>query len=66
VLPAFYTEEPVQDGERTVTLRRAGDTPMVATLYRVPAARHPDYPAIDVLVSLLATRRAAACTAPCT
>ena len=52
-LPAFYTEEPVQDGERTVTLRRAGDTSVVATLYRVPAARHPDYPAIDVLVSLL-------------
>ena len=52
-LPAFYTEEPVQDGERTVTLRRAGDTAIVATLYRVPAARHPDYPAIDVLVNLL-------------
>ncbi|HUQ26043.1 MAG TPA: pitrilysin family protein, partial [Burkholderiales bacterium] len=52
-LPTFYTEEPVQDGERTVTLRRAGDTAIVATLYRVPAARHPDYPAIDVLVSLL-------------
>ena len=52
-LPSFYTDEPVQDGERTVTLRRAGDTPMVATLYRVPAARHPDYPAIDVLVQVL-------------
>jgi zinc protease len=52
-LPAFYTEEPTQDGERDVTLRRAGDTGMVASLYRVPAARHPDYPAIDVLVSLL-------------
>jgi zinc protease len=53
VLPVFYTEEPVQDGERTVTLRRAGDTPIVASLYRVPAASHPDYPAIDVLVTAL-------------
>jgi len=53
VLPAFYTEEPVQDGERTVMLRRAGDTATVATLYRVPAASHPDYPAVDVLVTLL-------------
>ena len=52
-LPVLYTEEPVQDGERTVTLRRAGDTAMVATLYRTPAARHPDYPAIDVLVTAL-------------
>ena len=52
-LPVFYTEEPVQDGERTVTLRRVGETPIVASLYRVPAARHPDYPAIDVLVNVL-------------
>ena len=52
-LPSFYTVEPAQDGERTVTLRRVGDTPMVATLYRVPAASHPDYPAIDVLVQVL-------------
>src|SRR5215210_933497 len=28
VLPTFYTEEPVQDGERNVTLRRAGETPI--------------------------------------
>src|SRR5262249_35646481 len=36
-----------------VILRRAGQSAMVATLYRVPAASHPDYPAIDVLVTLL-------------
>ena len=53
VLPAFYTEEPTQDGERTVILRRAGDTPVVASLYRVPAASHPEYPAIETLVTAL-------------
>src|SRR5204862_7913672 len=52
-LPAFYTVEPVQDGERNVTLRRTGDSQILATLYRVPSASHPDYPAIDVLVNLL-------------
>jgi len=52
-LPAQYTEEPTQDGERAVTLRRTGDTQIVATMYRVPAARHPSYPAIDVLVRVL-------------
>jgi zinc protease len=52
-LPTFYTEEPVQDGERSITLRRVGETAIVASLYRMPAARHPDYPAIDVLVNLL-------------
>jgi zinc protease len=34
-LPAFYTQEPTQDGERSVTLRRTGDQQMVAVLYRV-------------------------------
>ena len=52
-LPTPYTDEPAQDGERSVTLRRAGDTQIVATMYRVPAARDPSYPAIDVLVRVL-------------
>jgi len=52
-LPALYTEEPTQDGERTVTLHRAGDTPIVAALYRTPAGSHPDFPAIEVLVEAL-------------
>lgn len=52
-LLAHYTAEPTQDGEREVTLRRAGDTQMVSALYRVPAGSHPDYPAIDVLVAAL-------------
>ncbi len=48
-LPALYTAEATQDGERSVTLRRTGDVQIVSALYRVPAASHPDYPAIDVL-----------------
>ncbi|MEX2240727.1 MAG: insulinase family protein, partial [Burkholderiales bacterium] len=51
--PQLYTVEPTQDGERSVTLRRTGDTPLVAALYRVPAARHPDFPAIEVLVEAM-------------
>jgi zinc protease len=53
VLPQFYTEEPVQDGERSVVLRRAGDTQLVSAMYRVPSGGHPDYPAIDVLTHVL-------------
>jgi zinc protease len=52
-LPVFYTEEPTQDGERSVTLRRIGENQIVSTLYRVPAGSHPDYPAIDVMVQVL-------------
>ncbi|KPK08163.1 MAG: hypothetical protein AMJ64_04320 [Betaproteobacteria bacterium SG8_39] len=52
-LPTQYTVEPTQDGERAVTLRRTGDTQIVAAMYRVPAARHPSYPSLDVLVRVL-------------
>jgi zinc protease len=52
-LPALYTAEPTQDGEREVTLRRVGESQIVSTLYRVPAGHHPDYPAIDVLTNVL-------------
>lgn len=52
-LPPLYTEEPTQDGERSVTLRRTGDNQIVSAMYRVPAASHPEYPAIDVLVNVL-------------
>jgi zinc protease len=52
-LPEFYTQEPTQDGERTVTLRRTGDNQIVQALYRVPSGSHPDYPAVDVLTTVL-------------
>jgi zinc protease len=52
-LPATYTEEPTQDGERSVTLRRSGDVPMVAAAYHVPATAHPDSAAVEVLAGLL-------------
>jgi zinc protease len=53
VLPATYTTEPVQDGERSVTLRRPGDTQGLAVAYHVMAGAHPDYAATDVLVDVL-------------
>ncbi len=52
-LPALYTEEPAQDGARSVTLRRTGEAPIVTALYRIPSGGDPDYPALDVLVSVL-------------
>jgi zinc protease len=48
-LPSLYTVEATQDGERAVTLRRAGDVQIVAAQYRVPAGSHPDYAAVDIL-----------------
>lgn len=48
-----YTLDPVQDGERNVTLRRVGDVQLVLTAYHIPAGSHPDYPAIEVLSNIL-------------
>jgi len=44
-----YTEEPPQDGERIVTLRREGDVAVVGAVYHICAGPHADYPPIAVL-----------------
>ena len=44
-----YTEEPPQDGERVVTLRRVGKVAAVGAIYHIPAAAHPDNAAFEVL-----------------
>ena len=54
-LPALYTVEATQDGERQVTLRRSGDLQIIAAMYRIPSAGHPDYPAVDVLAQVFGT-----------
>lgn len=53
VLYPTYTEEPTQDGERMVTLRRVGDVKVVTMMYHVPPGSHPDFPAVDVLAWVL-------------
>jgi len=52
-LPETYTEEPAQDGERMVTLRRVGDIGLVGLLYHVPAASHSEFPAVQILGDIL-------------
>lgn len=52
-LAPLYTQEPVQDGEHQVTVRRTGDTPMVGVLYHAMPAAHPDFAAMALLVSIL-------------
>lgn len=52
-LQPTYTEEPTQDGEREVVLRRVGDHQSVMMAYHVPSGSHPDSPALDVLSAIL-------------
>ena len=53
VLPVPYTVEPTQEGERSVTLRRIADEQHIIAVYHVPAALHPDMPALRVLSEIL-------------
>lgn len=53
VLEEPHTIEPIQDGERNVTLRRVGDTKVVAAGYHIMPGSHPDYAVMDVLIELL-------------
>ena len=55
-LATTWTEEPPQDGERSVTLRRVGDVAAVAVVYHIPAGAHEDLPALQVLANILSTR----------
>ncbi|MFN4258014.1 MAG: M16 family metallopeptidase [Gemmataceae bacterium] len=52
-LQPTYTEEPAQDGERTVILRRVGKVGLVGALYHIPAGAHEDFPAVQVLNHVL-------------
>ncbi|MHB1095987.1 MAG: M16 family metallopeptidase [Gemmatimonadaceae bacterium] len=48
-----YTAEPVQDGERSVTLRRVGDIQAIIAAYHIPAGTDKDFAAVDVLSTIL-------------
>lgn len=48
-LPATWSTEPTQDGERNVILRRVGDIQVVSAGYHIPSGSHPDFAALNVL-----------------
>jgi zinc protease len=48
-LDPTYTEEPPQDGERNVTLRRVGTVGSVGVVYHIPSSKHPDWAPLSLL-----------------
>jgi zinc protease len=52
-LPAFYTLDPTQDGERAVTLQRVGDVQAIAAAYHVPSGTDPSSGAVNLLEHIL-------------
>ena len=52
-LPAFWTVEPTQDGERSFVVRRQGDMQFVAVGYKIPSDLHPDAEALGFASEIL-------------
>jgi len=48
-----YTVEPVQDGERQVTLRRVGGQQALLAVYHIPSLASREYPAFEVIANAL-------------
>ena len=53
VLDPLYTIDRAQQGERSVTLRRVGDTQILAAGYHVPGAGDPEFAAVQLLETIL-------------
>jgi zinc protease len=51
-----YTEEPPQDGERQVILRRVGRVGSVGVVYHIPSAAHADWAPLALLSELLSQK----------
>ena len=53
VLEPTYTVEPVQDGERRVTIRRVGGTPLLVAGYHIAPSAQADRSATDLAAAIL-------------
>jgi len=52
-LPPQWTEEPIQDGERCVTVRRKGDSQIVLVAYHIPSGTAADAVALSAAADIL-------------
>ena len=53
----MYTTEPEQQGPRRVIVNRAGEIGVVGISWKSPSGRDTDYPALDVLATILSSSR---------
>ncbi|MCL2871950.1 MAG: insulinase family protein [Betaproteobacteria bacterium] len=53
VLPMLYTVEPVQEGERAITVRRNGNTPVVGALYHTVSGPDADSVALEAFGEIM-------------
>jgi zinc protease len=53
VIEPTWTVEPVQDGEREVTLRRTGGEQVLYAEYHIPSLAAPEFPAFEIIATAL-------------
>lgn len=53
-LPALWTAEPTQDGERSFVVRRKGDVQVALVAYKTPSSLHSDADALAAAADVLA------------
>ena len=61
VIPQLYTEEPEQTGPRREMVRRGGELGVVAIAHKTPQATHADWPAVEILGTILTTGKTSRC-----
>jgi zinc protease len=54
-IPAIYTEEPAQSGERRVTVKRPGELGTIIIAHKVPNGRDADQAALEMLDAILSS-----------
>ena len=52
-LRTTYTQEPTQDGERNLTLKRVGDTQALCVVWHIPAGSSEEFAAIELATMIL-------------
>jgi zinc protease len=52
-LQPTYTLDPVQEGERSVTVRRVGDTQRLLAAYHIPPGSSADFAAVELIAEIM-------------
>ena len=52
-IPEMYTTEPIQEGPRRVTVKRAGEIPIVGIAHKIPEGTNKDIYALQILGRIL-------------
>ena len=52
-IPEMYTTEPVQEGPRRVTVKRAGEMPIIGIAHKIPEGTNKDIYALQILGRIL-------------